>query len=225
MRRLLMSIRRRGSFVERLPELPSQVAYAEWARTYAAKPHNVLMRAEEQAMLHLIPDVKDRVVLDLACGTGRWGRWAQDNGARHVIGLDNSGAMLRVGAQAAVAQAHMNSLPLCAEAVDVIICGLATGHLNTTRLQQTLVEIERVLQVGGVACISDFHPFLAWQGAQRTFQASDGTIRAVEHYRHSYADYFRFATTAGLTVTGVEEAFSEDQSRPLVLALALTKLA
>jgi malonyl-CoA O-methyltransferase len=207
----------------RLPELPSRTAYAQWAANYTPSAHNPLMQAEEQAMQKLLPALAGRTVLDLACGTGRWGAWAQGQGARLVLGLDNSAAMLRNGVLSRSGQAEMDALPLSNASVGVIICGLATGHLPTERLQAALHEMARVLVPGGAACISDFHPFLAWSGAQRTFTTAGGQTLAVEHYRHSYADYFRYATLAGLRLTGVEEVFSADEKLPLVLALQLTK--
>lgn len=205
------------------PTLRSRKAYAQWANRYPAAAHNMLMQAEERAMKTLMPDVRGKVVLDLACGTGRWGHWALQQAAQRVIGVDNSLSMLRHGVLQQVIQGQMDAIPLASTGIDVVICGLATGHLPANRLEDTFRELYRVLKPGGIAVISDFHPFLAWSGAQRTFTTDDGRVLAVEHYLHSYADYFQYASSARLQLTAVEETYDDQQSRPLVLALALTK--
>ena len=41
-----------------------------------------------------MPPLAGQTVLDLACGTGRYGLMAQERGARGVISIDNSAAML-----------------------------------------------------------------------------------------------------------------------------------
>ncbi len=55
------------------PLLTSLDAYARWAEAYPPQAHNALMRAEEQAVRALLPALDGQIVLDLACGTGRWG--------------------------------------------------------------------------------------------------------------------------------------------------------
>ncbi len=77
--------------------LPSRHAYAQWAKTYPAEAHNVLMQVEQTALLDLMPPMQQSRVLDLGCGTGRWGKLALANEATEVIGFDNSLPMLRAG--------------------------------------------------------------------------------------------------------------------------------
>jgi malonyl-CoA O-methyltransferase len=67
------------------PILPSIAAYALWADHYPPHAHNVLMQTEQIAMLDMLPDVSGRVVLDLACGTGRYSLLARARGASRVI--------------------------------------------------------------------------------------------------------------------------------------------
>lgn len=205
--------------------LNSQQAYALWAPNYPATPHNVLMQAEHQAMTALMPPLHNQVVLDVACGTGRWGQWALENGASTVLGIDDSRPMLQRSTLPYRIQASMTTLPLSNMSVDVVLSGLAVGHLQTISMQKAFGQISRVLRPSGMALISDFHPLLAWSGARRTFTAPDGRIYAVEHHIHSYADYFAAATQAGLIITGVSEPSHLDapNEKPLVLVLRLTK--
>src|SRR5215813_12764506 len=90
--------------------LPSVQAYSLWAASYPPFAHNGLMQIEQAAMLQAMPILVQRDVLDLACGTGRYSRIAQEAGASRVIGIDNSEAMLRAGKQGTTIQATMDSL-------------------------------------------------------------------------------------------------------------------
>ncbi|PJF40255.1 MAG: hypothetical protein CUN55_12945 [Phototrophicales bacterium] len=219
---LLYKIRKRYKQTS-YPVLSSQEAYRQWADKYPPLPHNPLMQAEHEGMKNLMPNLQNCTVLDLACGTGRWGKWALENGANFVIGIDNSISMLKSAELAQRMQADMTTLPLASNSIDVVLCGLALGHLPSYAMQATFHEFSRVLKLKGVALISDFHPILAWTGAQRTFQGKDGKTYAVQHHIHSYADYFAASQKANLQLTGVQEPVQPQTQKPLVLVLRLTK--
>ena len=74
--------------------LTLEQAYERWAPVYPPEPHNPVMDVEQRALLALCGDLQGRDVLDLACGSGRYGAIAAANGARSVVGLDRSVAML-----------------------------------------------------------------------------------------------------------------------------------
>lgn len=185
------------------PALSSLDAYALWAASYPPSAHNALMRAEAAAVRALLPPLAGRSVLDLACGTGRWGMAAHEMGAASVIGLDHSLAMLTRCALRQRTLAALDRIPLAAGCVDVVLCGLALGHVIDPG--PALAEIGRVLRPGGLAILSDFHPCLALSGAQRTFTDARGRTFAVEHHVHWASDYLRAAQAAGLRLTGLEE--------------------
>lgn len=186
-----------------LTTLSSIDAYAQWAASYPPHAHNPLMQAEERAMLDVMAGLTGCVVLDLACGTGRYARLALERGARQAVGLDNSLAMLQANPHALIALSTTEAVPLPTASVDVVLCGLALGHLP--QLQPSLSEISRVLKPGGYALVSDFHPFLFLNGRQRTFTSASGTTYAVEHYAHLYADYHTLGRQVGLSIEQVIE--------------------
>lgn len=189
-------------FRRKVRTLESVAAYALWAQNYPAHAHNALMQAEEAAMLALMPALQGLRVLDLACGTGRYAHLAHAQGA-HVLGLDNSMAMLARAGALPLALANSEALPLARASVDVVLCGLAIGHLR--QLTPTLKEVARVLRAGGVALMSDVHPYQALRGAKRTFTAPDGRVYAVEHTAHSISDVLHQAQACGLGLSALSE--------------------
>lgn len=205
--------------------LSSREAYALWADSYPSQPHNALMAVEQEAMLELLPSVPGQTILDLACGTGRYGAIVQDREVAGVIGLDDSRAMLQRAGIKRVTQARMEAVPLADAVVDGVICGLALGHLPF--LAGALAEVRRVLKPGGWVLLSDFHPFLGLSGRARTFVAADGASYAVRYHVHLYEDYYAAAGEAGLRVAAVREPRlvlpGTDVAAPAVLVLLLWK--
>lgn len=183
--------------------LSSLAAYERWAEQYPPYAHNAVMKAEERAMRQLCPPLVGQVVLDLACGSGRYGLIASAEGALTSIGLDNSVPMLKQNGMALRAVSSTEHIPLASKSVDVVLCGLAMGHLK--QLAASMGEISRVLKPTGCALVSDFHPFIFLSGQQRTFTTTDGQSFAVEHYAHLYADYHQAAYQAGLRIDAVLE--------------------
>ncbi len=217
---ILRSIQRR--LRRPLRTLSSQQAYSLWAETYPAQAHNRLMEIEQEAMLSLLPGLDGCIVLDLACGSGRYAKIAQKQGAGQVIALDSHFSMVSAADVRLRGQAVMDAIPLPDTRVDVVICGMALGHIP--QIGVAMREIHRVLNNGGVLLLSDFHPFQYLRGAQRTFTVPDGETYAVEHYPHLYTDYFQAAQDSGLTITAVlEPALPEGDHTPIVLVLRLEK--
>jgi malonyl-CoA O-methyltransferase len=201
-------------FLRRPPRsLSSLEAYARWAQEYPPHAHNAVMRAEEAALLSLLPPLRGRAVLDAAGGSGRYARIALERGAGRVMSLDNSiemVRMLRAHSSAWAGLATLDALPLPSASIDVILCGLAIGHLP--RIEGALAEFGRVLAPGGTVLISDVHPFLFLGGAQRTFQ-SGGVTYAVEHTIHLPSHVIAAAHTAGLRLAGLLEPALLPQDR------------
>ena len=180
--------------------------YAQWAKAYPAEAHNPLMEIEQRAMFRLLPPVKGKMCLDLACGSGRYLRLLREQGAGQVFGSDYSAEML---AQARLTNPEIGlvrcpflALPFATESFDLITCALGVGH--EANLHCLLAEAGRLLRPGGSLLYSDFHPFAALNGWQRTFTAN-GITFSLEHYIHLYADHLHACRAAGLTIEAVLE--------------------
>jgi len=153
------------------------------------------MEVEERAVCDVLPPVRAKRVLDLACGTGRYARLLHERGAR-VAALDFSFEMLtRSENKFGRVLADMYALPLRDGAMDVIVCGLAVGHLKN--LESALREMERVLVTQGTLIYSDFHA--AARSWQRTFRAGEKTL-AVKHFARTEQEHRAILARAGLVV-------------------------
>lgn len=195
------------------PILEPAAAYALWAANYPAHAHNPVMRAEERALLGLLPDRLDgQSVLDAGCGSGRYMLHALHRGASHVTGVDLAPAMLERAAaelvpwqgQAVVElrQGQLPQLPLPDAAVDLTMCGLVIGHVR--QLAPALAELRRVTRPGGGILISDVHPTGHALGWLRDFKA-DGRRYAVEHTPHLYSHWHAACAALGLSIEHVIE--------------------
>lgn len=176
-------------------ELKPRDAYRLWAEHYPPYAHNLLMEVEQHAVLDLLPAVRHKRVLDLACGTGRYTRILSERGARPVA-LDFSFEMLaRDPNHSPRAQADMLTLPLQDASVEVIVCGLAVGHVQN--LAQALQEMKRVLTRHGTLIYSDFYAAGKARGWKRTFRSANKTF-SVEHYARTEQEHTLLVRTAGL---------------------------
>ena len=205
------------------PSMPMPAeAYALWASSYPARAHNPVMRAEERAMLALMPDtLHGAAVLDVGCGSGRYMLHALRRGAARVIGVDLSAPMLaRADAELAALQAaadvdliqgSLAALPVPDARANLTLCGLVVGHLDD--LQRALAELCRVTRPGGTLLCSDVHPIGHALGWLRDFK-SDGRHYAVQHTQHLYSHWHAACAALGLRIEQVLEPMLDPADIP-----------
>lgn len=183
--------------------LANVAAYDLWAASYPPVPHNPLMRAEQAALLSLWPDPHGLRALDLACGSGRYGLLLEQRGAARVVGVDRSAQMLQRAPLACRVRADMADLPFADAQFDLIVCGLAVGHVP--RLADWMREMARVLAPGGHLVYSDFHPDAARAGMTRSFTDSQQQRHTLLHALHDRAAHAAALAAAGLTLAACHE--------------------
>lgn len=209
--------------MSRPPVLSPAAAYALWAPSYPSHAHNPVMRAEERAMLTLMPsDLHGQNVLDAGCGSGRYLLRALRRGAARAIGVDLSDAMLRrayaeltacrFDAGVGLAQGSVTALPVPDAWADVTVCGLVIGHLDN--LHGALGELHRVTKPGGVVLCSDVHPIGPALGWQRDFKAN-GQRYAVQHTQHLYSHWHAACAALGLVIEDVLEPMLDPADIPV----------
>jgi len=117
---------------------------------------------EWPALRALLPEMTGLRVVDLGCGFGWFCRWARENGAAEVLGLDRSDDMLgraRAGtADAAIryARADLGQLDLPSARFDLAYSSLAFHYVAD--LDRLLGTVHRALVPGARLVFSAEHP-------------------------------------------------------------------
>jgi SAM-dependent methyltransferase len=118
--------------------------------------------AEWPALRAMLPDVRGLKIVDLGCGFGWFCRWACENGAAEVLGLDLSERMLaEARARTSNALIHyeradLEQLELPSAAFDLAYSSLALHYVqDVARLMAT---VHRALVPGGHFVFSTEHP-------------------------------------------------------------------
>ena len=120
---------------------------------------------EWPALRALLPQLRGLRVLDLGCGFGWFCRWARQEGAAHVVGIDVSENML-ARARAATADSSityvrgdMENLALSARSLDLVYSSLALHYVEN--LSRLFSQVYRALVPGGSLVFSVEHPIFS----------------------------------------------------------------
>ena len=139
----------------------------EFFEGYSRLPRSVegLDGAPEWPTLRaLLPELCGLNVLDLGCGFGWFCRWARQQGAAQILGIDVSEKML---AQARAAtddaaisyiRADMEHLELSLESFNLVYSSLALHYIQ--HLNELMSEVYRSLVPGGSLVFSVEHPMV-----------------------------------------------------------------
>ena len=117
---------------------------------------------EWPALRVLLPDLRGLKVLDLGCGFGWFCRWAREQGAARVLGLDVSEKMLARASAATsdaaitYARADLERLDLPEASFDLAYSALALHYIEN--LAGLLAKVHRALVPGAHLIFSAEHP-------------------------------------------------------------------
>ena len=206
-------------------------AYAQMSRSQLG----LQGAGEWQQMKRLFPDVTGMDVLDLGCGYGWHCRYAAEQGAATVLGIDRSERMIR--------EAHARN---AAEGVTYRVCGLAEYEYPAERydlvisnlvlhymedLEEVYSRVYRTLRHGGTFLLNMEHPTFT-AGVRQEF-SSDGTWPVTDYYvpgerrtaflghevvkyHHTLEQILNGLLKAGFALKAVEEAMPPEQWRQLM---------
>lgn len=124
--------------------------------------HGLDGAAEWPALRAMLPGLRGLKVLDLGCGFGWFCRWAREQGAAQVLGVDVSERMLARAAahtqDAAITYAHadLESLEPMPASFDVVYCSLALHYI--VGLERLMSAVYRSLLPTGSFVFSVEHP-------------------------------------------------------------------
>jgi len=178
--------------------------HAIWSAVYDGSP-NPLVQLERRVVIHWLPPLLHRTFVDVACGTGRWARYAAGQGA-HVFGADSCAPMLNVAAASLrprFVQADALRLPFPHRLSDLTMCALAAGYIECPA--RLIAELARITRIGGVILLTDVHPSALALGWRRSFRRA-GEIYEMEHHAHPVGAYLTAARGLGLQLERIEEA-------------------
>jgi malonyl-CoA O-methyltransferase len=189
--------------------------YDIWAPTYDAE-HNPLIALEQRIALDLIGDVRNQLVLDVGCGTGRYCELLTKRGA-WVVGIDPSSKMLN--------HARRKITPSCrfelrlgriedasfpSSYFDVVVSALTVGHI--LELEPAIGEISRIIQSRGRLIVSDMHPYWFASGCDYVkFFDGSGQEYRIPEYAHLFEEYWNLFREFKFDVEDVREPRIDDK--------------
>jgi malonyl-CoA O-methyltransferase len=187
-------------------------AYRLWAATWD-RDLSAVVALESSVVVRWLGDLRGRLVVDAACGTGRWLSHLRGLGAC-ALGFDFSLPMLaRAAAKTelagTLAAADLRRLPVAARSADLVLCALALGHV--AELDLAVRELCRMVKPGGALLVTDFHPDAARRGWKRTFLSGGATFE-IENHIYSKEELLALVGQAGLELEALSEpGFGDDQ--------------
>lgn len=207
--------------------------YSKFAHDYdAAVQHNIynahLERPSLQAML---PNLTNKHVLDLGCGSGVYAKYLLENSAK-VTAIDASSEMIDIVnakfGQKLTAYTQDLSLGLPSEksdSYDVVICPLTIHYIADLSL--LFNDINRVLKSGGCFVFSTHHPLVDIESSlsgdyferELVTEVWDtiGEPVEVKFYRRSLTELFNFISQANLCAVELSEGKPSEAMKEISL--------
>lgn len=183
---------------------------------------------EWPALRALLPDLRGLAVLDLGCGFGWFCRWARQQGAARVLGIDVSEKMLARAAAATpdravtYTRADMERLELPPESFDLVYSSLALHYVRN--LEELVSVVHRALIARGSLVFSVEHPIFtapsrpSWTigaAGQKTWpvdgylaegpRSTDWLAKGVVKQHRTIGTYLNMLVRSGFAICRVEE--------------------
>lgn len=135
---------------------------------------------EWETLERVLPDFKEKRVLDLGCGYGWHCIYAAEHGAERVVGADISEKMIGVAREKSAGLPieyqvmSMEDLEFSEDSFDVVLSSLAFHYLES--FEDIAKKVNTWLKKGGEFIFSAEHPVFTAYGTQDWFYNKDGTI-------------------------------------------------
>lgn len=215
-----------------------QTEFFEKYRQFPRSVAGLQAAGEWHELRKLFPDFTDKRVLDIGCGFGWHCRYAAEEGARQVLGIDISKKMLTVAQEqtsfenVSYRQLAMEDMAFAPDSFDVVLSSLAFHY--TPNFQEVCEQVFKSLSAKGSFVFSVEHPVFTAEGRQDWLydEAGKPELWPVDHYftegkrqanflGSQVTKYHRTLTTylnTLLTVGFTLEAVVEPQPEPRLLA-------
>ena len=195
--------------------------YSEFSRDYDKVIQDNAYNAhyERPSLQALLPELNDKKVLDIGCGSGVYAEYLIEHGAS-VTAVDASAEMIELFKERlsdkATAYVHDLNLPLLNEvdeSYDLIIAPLMIHYIKD--LNRLFKDLSRLLKPGGEFVFSTHHPAVDFQSSpsgdyfQCEFITEEwdmiGQPVEVSFYRRPLSDLFTALSSAGFAVLNFSE--------------------
>jgi ubiquinone/menaquinone biosynthesis C-methylase UbiE len=198
------------------PCLPIEEGYRRWARIYDSTPNPVLA-LEERYLMPLLPSVRAKSILDLACGTGRWLQILLNMKPSLAVGIDLSTAMLAVAQRKALlqgilAKADCTRLPFRGQCFDLVVFSFALGHVAD--IGRMIKELARVMKPDADLYVSDIHPD-AYDNGWRTGFRDETSAAQIEQWPRSLTLIRKRFGSAGFAAVRILPCVFGPPERPI----------
>ena len=183
--------------------------YDTWASTYDEEK-NPLIAVEENITLDLIGNVRNKRVLDIGCGTGRYCELLAKKGGK-VVGIDPSSKMLEYAKRKITSDCkfelrlgRIENTGLPHSHFDVAVCALTVGHL--LELEPAIREVSRIIKTKGRLVVSDMHPYWFVAGYDYVkFLDRSGQEYRIPEYAHLYEEYWNLLGKFKFSLQDIKE--------------------
>jgi SAM-dependent methyltransferase len=146
------------------------------------------MAVDQPAMRSLIPPLANKRVLDLGCGFGKMCRYAIDEGAASVVGVDISTRMLAkaredtADSRISYIQSALEDLNFAPASFDVVVSSLALHYVE--RFDSVCANVKSWLVDGGAFVFSVEHPMVtAFPVGRYLDEKGEGQHWPIDNYK------------------------------------------
>ncbi len=155
-----------------------------------ARKNNYNNLLEQPNFFSLIPSLKNKVVLDIGCGTGDFAAYCISQGAKHVTGIDISSNMIAHAKKRHIhegltfEQAAFEDMTVTNGTIDFVSSSLAFHYIADFQL--LIKKISTALCKGGILLFSLEHPIVtANKGRENWITNKEGDLLyfAVDNYQ------------------------------------------
>ncbi|MES2964721.1 MAG: class I SAM-dependent methyltransferase [Bdellovibrionota bacterium] len=180
--------------------------YTQWAKSYDDGFDSNLDRRLLENLKSIDWTTIDTVV-DLACGTGRTGKWLKDHRVKVLDGVDLSNEMMARAKARGIYRQLLNedirrtSLP--SATYDLVTNSLSSEHLP--KLEPLFQEAQRLLKPGGHFVLLGYHPHFQLKGIPTHFDDETGESIAITNHVHLISDFMKAGFETNLALTEFDE--------------------
>lgn len=197
-------------------------AFFEGYRALRATDNNYNVLLEQPAMAALLPDLKEKAVLDLGCGYGHNCMDFVRRGASRVVGADLSEKMLAVAKKQnshekiAYYNMDMTELDALGQGFDLVYSSLAFHYVE--HFAPFVQKIYNALSPGGMLLFSQEHPIIT---ATQNGAGGWVTNEAGEKVAYTFSNYSQSGRRSGFWFVEDVEEFHRPMSE-IITTLART---